>query len=670
MQQAGFPTVSRFSGMSTVVERLLRAPTTDATLCEMLTHLTRVATFVGIAVIIYLPYDGDAFNQPVGGWDENRTDESWGTYGWTWDWIDCMYFAMVTMATVGYGDQPTLPQGLRLFTIFFAVLGVIFVASSITVIADWISEQGRKRFIAKQRLLLLEAHRAAEFVRNRSKAGAQASESAKGASVNKHASPGEIHNNPEGMQSLPPSPPPSPPAGFTAAAPPAPPAPAPAPAPSALACAAAAATTAAMCDARGALSAASAGAGWPAPDEIRGVQQVERCAVAAVGCVALSSVPRADPTPAHMRPWVNWTAAYWGASADEAAADRGASADEARSDVDEAASNVDDLYPSRGRGSFGARPCSTPPPSPPPSPGLETARVAPDPDAVVSFHGRTSPPHPDPDAVVAYRGRTSPSLLDEDVMVTGPVKPSRTSRDSVGKDSDKSNGRTFDEAAGETKSKGLSGRLPSNKFACQLIKALRPTGVYFCLCIILGELENAHIEGCGHFGAGWACGSPSNCEAWKLSHELGGFCWSWVDQFYYGLITYLTIGYGDVSPHTKGGKALATWILIMGILCFTTLMAELNDIQQAKRLGAEKTLRQRLAELHEVIAQDNDGKVTAEEYILFNLKKMGKVEDETLALLRDQFKALDADGSGELDADDIEILSLAAAKIAQENLQT
>jgi hypothetical protein len=203
-----------------------------------------------------------------------------------------------------------------------------------------------------------------------------------------------------------------------------------------------------------------------------------------------------------------------------------------------------------------------------------------------------------------------------------------------------------------------------------LIKALRPTGVYFCLCIILGELENAHIEGCGHFGAGWACGSPSNCEAWKLSHELGGFCWSWVDQFYYGLITYLTIGYGDVSPHTKGGKALATWILIMGILCFTTLMAELNDIQQAKRLGAEKTLRQRLAELHEVIAQDNDGKVTAEEYILFNLKKMGKVEDETLALLRDQFKALDADGSGELDADDIEILSLAAAKIAQENLQT
>ena len=645
--------------MSTVVERLLRAPTTDTTLCEMLTHLTRVATFVGIAVIIYLPYDGDAFNQPVGGWDENRTDESWGTYLWTWDWIDCMYFAMVTMATVGYGDQPTLPQGLRLFTIFYAVLGVIFVASSITVIADWFSEQGRKRFIAKQRLLLLEAHRAAEFVRNGSKAGAQALESAKGASVDKQ-SPGEIDNYPEGMHGLPPSPPPSPPAGFTTAAPAPAPAPAaPVPSHSVFACAAAAATTA-MCDARGgALSASSAGAGWPAPVEIGGVQQVERCAVGAVGGAACSSVPGVDSTPGHMRPWVN-----------RAGSDRGASADEATSDVG-------DLYPSRGGGPFGARSCSTPPPSPPPSPGLETARVAPDPDAVVAmdpdpdaviaFHGRTSPPNPDPDAVVEYRGRTSPPLPDDDVIVTDPVKPSQTIRDSVGKESHKSNGRTIDEAADVNKSKGLSGRLPSKKFVCQFIKALRPTGVFFCLCIILGELENMQIDGCGRFGAGWACGSPSNCEAWKLSHELGEFCWSWVDQFYYGFITYLTIGYGDVKPHTKGGKALATWIVIMGILCFTTLMAELNDIQQAKRLGAEKTLRQRLAELHEVIAQDNDGKVTAEEYILFNLKKMGKVEDETLALLRDQFKALDADGSGELDADDIEMLSLAAAKIAQEN---
>ena len=82
-------------------------------------------------------------------------------------------------------------------------------------------------------------------------------------------------------------------------------------------------------------------------------------------------------------------------------------------------------------------------------------------------------------------------------------------------------------------------------------------------------------------------------------------------------------------------------------------------MQQARRMGADKTLRQRLEQLHEVIDQDEDGTVSPEEYILFNLKKMGKVDDDTIALLREQFNALDADGSGALDAGDIDYLQQA-----------
>ena len=70
-------------------------------------------------------------------------------------------------------------------------------------------------------------------------------------------------------------------------------------------------------------------------------------------------------------------------------------------------------------------------------------------------------------------------------------------------------------------------------------------------------------------------------------------------------------------------------------------------------MGADKTLRERLEELNEVIEADDDGIVSPEEYIIFNLKKMGKVDEDTIVLLREQFKALDADGSGSLDVDDI-----------------
>ena len=52
--------------------------------------------------------------------------------------------------------------------------------------------------------------------------------------------------------------------------------------------------------------------------------------------------------------------------------------------------------------------------------------------------------------------------------------------------------------------------------------------------------------------------------------------------------------------------------------------------------------------------------VSVEEYIIFNLKQMGKVDEEMLLLLRDQFRALDRDGSGSLDREDISLLERAA----------
>jgi hypothetical protein len=142
--------------MPSVVERLIQRNSNVTRIyvskIEFFIHLMRIISFLGLAVIFYTPLDGHWFNQPVGGWDANRTIDSWGIFLWDWDWIDCVYFAMVTMTTVGYGDNPTLSQGLRIFTIFFACLGVVFVAGSINVIADWFSEQGQKRFIAQQRV--------------------------------------------------------------------------------------------------------------------------------------------------------------------------------------------------------------------------------------------------------------------------------------------------------------------------------------------------------------------------------------------------------------------------------------------------------------------------------------------------------------------------------------
>ena len=403
--------------MPSVVERLIqrnsKATWKEVSKFEFCIHLMRIISFLGLAVIFYTPLDGNWFNQPVGGWDANRTIDSWGNFLWDWDWIDCVYFAMVTMTTVGYGDQPTLSQGLRIFTIFFACLGVVFVAGSINIIADWFSEQGQTRFIAQQRVVLENSHRVAAMLKGK----------------------GAVEG--EGTRETP---------------------------------------------------------------EAR---QRERSSIA-VACDAASS---------------------WASSSFE------------------------------------------------------------------------------------------PILR----------------------------------------------QLPDMKFLRRLL-ALRFSFVFFCLCIVLGEVENYQIEGCGGFGSGWSCGGNVGCDAWKLSHENGGYCWSWVDEFYYGIITYLTIGYGDVHPHTKGGKLLAAFLVVFGVLSFSTLLAEVNVMV---RFGADKTLRQRLLDLREVIEQDDNHMVTSGEFIFFNLKKMGKVDEDLIQLLKEQFKALDMDSSGELDANDIAKLSASANQLSQ-----
>lgn len=48
-----------------------------------------------------------------------------------WSWIDALYFSVITLATVGYGDLvPTTDLG-KLFTVFYVVIGIgIFAASA------------------------------------------------------------------------------------------------------------------------------------------------------------------------------------------------------------------------------------------------------------------------------------------------------------------------------------------------------------------------------------------------------------------------------------------------------------------------------------------------------------------------------------------------------------
>ena len=48
--------------------------------------------------------------------------------------------------------------------------------------------------------------------------------------------------------------------------------------------------------------------------------------------------------------------------------------------------------------------------------------------------------------------------------------------------------------------------------------------------------------------------------------------WSWVDSFYFSVITVTTVGFGDLTPTTDGGKLFTVFYIIMGISIIATFL--------------------------------------------------------------------------------------------------
>ncbi|KAF5437763.1 Ion channel [Candidatus Methanophagaceae archaeon] len=65
-----------------------------------------------------------------------------------WSWVDSLYFTVITLATVGYGDlTPTTPVG-KLVTVIFVIAGVGIFLAFINKVMERRMERRNERFEA------------------------------------------------------------------------------------------------------------------------------------------------------------------------------------------------------------------------------------------------------------------------------------------------------------------------------------------------------------------------------------------------------------------------------------------------------------------------------------------------------------------------------------------
>ncbi len=71
-------------------------------------------------------------------------------------------------------------------------------------------------------------------------------------------------------------------------------------------------------------------------------------------------------------------------------------------------------------------------------------------------------------------------------------------------------------------------------------------------------------------------------------HEVEHF--SWLNAYYFSVITLTTVGYGDLTPHTTAGKIFTTFYVLFGIGIITTFIS-LTLRRRAEKVHNRRTTR-------------------------------------------------------------------------------
>jgi hypothetical protein len=139
--------------------------------------------------------------------------------------------------------------------------------------------------------------------------------------------------------------------------------------------------------------------------------------------------------------------------------------------------------------------------------------------------------------------------------------------------------------------------------------------------------------------------------------------WGVTSTLYFCIMAATTTGYGDYTPTNQLDKLYCVLLLPLAVAVFGEVLGRIATVYiQRKQRDAQFKFLHRSLTLCDIRNMDSneDGKVDREDFLIFMLVALQKVDRATIDELRAVFESLDSNGNGLLEEDDL-------VELAEEN---
>mmetsp|Transcript_125384 Transcript_125384/g.315938 ORF Transcript_125384/g.315938 Transcript_125384/m.315938 type:complete len:458 (-) Transcript_125384:83-1456(-) len=198
----------------------------------------------------------------------------------------------------------------------------------------------------------------------------------------------------------------------------------------------------------------------------------------------------------------------------------------------------------------------------------------------------------------------------------------------------------FMDRAADMQQDALSQIVARAPFVSEAMQGLAVATLEFVLAIAFGTVFYATWENCA-CSYGRTVVAECDMTTYETCVATGGFVKTWVDSFYFSVITLTTVGFGDFTPVTKFGRTVGVFWMIMGVAATakwigavsTALFASIADGGTAKEHKEQKP--------HDIVFDmfdsDGSGTLSRAEYHMYYLVKNHLVSTKMLDKLDKSF---------------------------------